>query len=186
MARISDKQILDAALDVMAERGYTGATTRQMAAAAGINEVTLFRRFGSKKNLLMAAVEQEAEYFVAAGVDYTGDLEADLLRVVQFYQHLVQTRGRMIAMLMTEIPRQPELLEVMQTPLTIIAKIGALIGRYQHEGALVKEPLMQALISLIGPLFMAGIFGFVQPDLFKEPFEPAQQVQRYLQGRAAS
>ena len=49
MARISDKQILDAALDVMAERGYTGATTRQMAAAAGINEVTLFRRFGSKK-----------------------------------------------------------------------------------------------------------------------------------------
>ena len=187
MARtISDKQILDAALDVMAQQGYAGATTRQISAAAGINEVTLFRRFGSKKNLLIAAVEQEAENFVAAGIEYTGDLEADLLRVVQFYQNLGKNRGRVIAMLLTEIPRQPELLEVMQTPLTIIGKIRALIERYQHEGALVKEPPMHAFISLVGPLLLGGIVGFVQPDFFDVSFDPAEQVQRYLQGRAGA
>lgn len=186
MARISDKQILDAALDVMAQKGYTGATTRQMAAAAGINEVTLFRRFGSKKNLLIAALEQEAQHFVVAGIDYTGDLEADLLRVVQFYKHLGQTRGRVIAMLLTEIPRQPELLDVMQTPLMIIGKISALIERYQNEGALVKEPPSHAFISLVGPLLMVGIAGFLQSNLIDVSFDPVEQVQRYLQGRAAS
>ncbi|MCG8351742.1 MAG: TetR/AcrR family transcriptional regulator, partial [Chloroflexales bacterium] len=117
---IADSQILDAALDVIAQKGYAGATTRQIAAAAGINEVTLFRRFGSKHKLLAAVIEQEAEHVTTLGIDYTGDLEADLGRVARFYRDLMHKRGRMIAMLITEIPRQPELIELLQTPLAII------------------------------------------------------------------
>ena len=185
MPRISDDKILDAALEVLVQRGYRGATTRHISAAAGITEVTLFRRFGSKKNLLIAAVQQEAENFVAAGIEYTGDLEADLVRIVQFYKQAAQTRGRMIGMLLVEAQRQPELLEVIQTPLTLIKKANALIERYQDEGALVKEPPMQALISLVGPLLLAGIAGFMDPNLFDLSFDPAEHVQRYLQGRSA-
>ena len=88
-------------------------------------------------------------------------------------------------MLLVEAPRQPELLEVIQTPLTLIKKVNALIERYQDEGALVKEPPMQALISLVGPLLMAGIAGFMEPNLFDLSFDSAEQVQRYLQGRSA-
>lgn len=182
---ISDTQILDAALDVIAQHGYAGATTRQIAAAAGINEVTLFRRFGSKQKLLMAVVEQEAKNFATSGVDYTGDLEADLLRVVRFYQELVQHRGRMIAMLMNEVPRQPELLEIMQTPFTIVGKILAMIERYQEEGKLVQEPPMNAFIGLVGPLFMGGVLGSLQLGLFDVSRDPVAHVQRYLQGHAA-
>ena len=70
MARaISDHQILEAALAVIVKQGYAGATTREIAATAGINEVTLFRRFGSKQKLLTAVVEQEAENFIAAGIE---------------------------------------------------------------------------------------------------------------------
>lgn len=179
-----DGVILEAALSVMVQQGYAGATTRQIAAAAGINEVTLFRRFGSKKNLLLAAVEQEAAAFIEAGIEYSGDVEADLLRVVQFYQSLVQQRGPLIAMLLTEIPRQPDLLEIMQTPLKIIQKITQIIAQYQQAGILTQEPPLQAFLALVGPLFLREAARVIQPDLAHHSFDPADHVRRYLQGRA--
>lgn len=48
--------ILDAAVRVYAEHGFRGATTRRIADAAGVNEVTLFRIFGSKASLINAAL----------------------------------------------------------------------------------------------------------------------------------
>ena len=184
MARtIATEQILEAALDLITRHGYAGATTREMAAAAGINEVTLFRRFGSKKGVLMAAVELEAEKLSAAGLAYSGDLQADLLRVVRFYQQLMVQHGRLLVMLLSEAPRQPELLEAMQTPLAIIKKVEALVHRYQQEGLLVEEPPGQAFAALIGPLFLYGALGELIPDLMETPFDPDAHVHGYLQGR---
>lgn len=53
-------RILDAAARVYAEFGYRGATTRRIATAAGVNEVTLFRTFGSKAALIDEAVRASA------------------------------------------------------------------------------------------------------------------------------
>jgi len=50
------ERILDAAARVYAEFGFRGATTRRIASAAGVNEVTLFRTFGSKAALIDEAV----------------------------------------------------------------------------------------------------------------------------------
>jgi AcrR family transcriptional regulator len=49
-------RLLDAAAAVFAQYGAGGATTRRIAARAGVNEVTLFRLFGTKEALLDAAV----------------------------------------------------------------------------------------------------------------------------------
>ena len=49
-------QILDAALVVFAERGYEGASTEDIARAAGISQPYLFRLFGTKKELYIASV----------------------------------------------------------------------------------------------------------------------------------
>ncbi|MFV9505239.1 MAG: hypothetical protein AB4911_11815 [Oscillochloridaceae bacterium umkhey_bin13] len=73
---------------------------------------------------------------------------ADLVRVVRFYQHIVQDHGQVILVLMTEVPRQPELRELMQTPLAIMVQIRVLIERYQDEGILVREPPIQACTAL--------------------------------------
>ncbi len=181
---ISDDQILDAALNVLVEQGYTGATTRQIAAAANINEVTLFRRFGNKQKLIAAALEQEAENFVAAGIEYTGDLEADLLRITRFYRNLIQKRGHVIPVLVAEVPRQPELMEIMQTPLMLVGKIMALVERYQAEDKLVQEPPLHAAASLIAPLLLIGLGESMRPELADAPFDPDAHVQRFLRGRA--
>lgn len=45
----TEQRILDAALRVFASEGFTGATTRRIAEEANVAEVTLFRKFKSKK-----------------------------------------------------------------------------------------------------------------------------------------
>jgi AcrR family transcriptional regulator len=52
----SKERILEAAVRVFAEAGTRGATTRRIAEEAGVNEVTLFRHFGSKDRLLREAL----------------------------------------------------------------------------------------------------------------------------------
>jgi len=51
MTSETEQKILDAALKLFAERGYTGATTRVIAEKASVSELTLFRKFKTKNNL---------------------------------------------------------------------------------------------------------------------------------------
>jgi AcrR family transcriptional regulator len=50
------EHILAAAARLYADHGFRGTTTRAVAEAAGVNEVTLFRIFGSKVNLIVEAM----------------------------------------------------------------------------------------------------------------------------------
>lgn len=50
--RSTKEKILESALKLFSEKGYLGATTREIAKDAGVAEVTLFRHFPSKENLL--------------------------------------------------------------------------------------------------------------------------------------
>ena len=43
--------LLKATLKLISEKGYLGATTREIALEAGVTELTLFRHFGSKERL---------------------------------------------------------------------------------------------------------------------------------------
>ena len=57
----SRERILRAAAAVFTEHGVAGATTRRIAEQAGVNEVTLFRIFGSKAALLEEAVRSSVD-----------------------------------------------------------------------------------------------------------------------------
>lgn len=51
------QMILDAALDIFAQKGYNGARTKEIAQAAGISETLVFQHFRTKRELYLAAVE---------------------------------------------------------------------------------------------------------------------------------
>lgn len=53
---VSRDKLLRAATELYAETGFRGTTTRRIARRAGVNEVTLFRQFGSKSALLQEAI----------------------------------------------------------------------------------------------------------------------------------
>ena len=55
-------RLIEAALDLFAERGVTETTTKAVAERAGVNEVTLFRNFGNKYRLLLAVIQDSAVF----------------------------------------------------------------------------------------------------------------------------
>src|SRR5919107_792440 len=56
----SRQKLLAAAARIYGESGFRGATTRRIADEAGVNEVTLFRLFGSKSALISEALRAHA------------------------------------------------------------------------------------------------------------------------------
>jgi AcrR family transcriptional regulator len=179
---IPDEQILDAALRVIAEHGYRGASTQQIAHAAGINGVTLFRRYGSKKAILLAAAAREAERLGAGAIQHTGDLAADLTRIVDVFAHQAHTRGRVIAALLSELPRQPELADVVQYPVRVAHGVAGILARYQASGELRPGPPLQLLMALLGPIMMRAIAGNVLGGDALPPLDSSAHVAGFLAG----
>ena len=183
---IPDEQILDAALRVIAEHGYRGASTQQIAHAAGINGVTLFRRYGSKKTILLAAAAREAERLGAGAIQHTGDLAADLTRIVDVFAHQAHTRGRVIAALLSELPRQPELADVVQYPVRVAHGVAGILARYQASGELRPGPPLQLLMALLGPIMMRAIAGNVLGGDALPPLDSSAHVAGFLAGHRSS
>jgi AcrR family transcriptional regulator len=55
-------RLIEAALELFAANGVTETTTKAVAELAQVNEVTLFRHFGSKHGLLLAAIEDAVSF----------------------------------------------------------------------------------------------------------------------------
>ncbi len=55
-------RLIQAALELFTAQGFTETTTRQIAELAQVNEVTLFRQFGNKQGLLLAAIEDSGVF----------------------------------------------------------------------------------------------------------------------------
>jgi AcrR family transcriptional regulator len=58
--QITKETIVDAAYRLFSRKGYSGTTTREIAEQAGVNELTLFRHFRNKLNLLSQVILQHA------------------------------------------------------------------------------------------------------------------------------
>lgn len=104
-------RILKAATEVFATAGVTGATTREIARVAGVNEVTLFRHFQSKEQLLGAVVGHvmalQAEA-LAHQEEWTQDLYRDLTHYARLYNKMLEEYEALIRTFIGEAKRHPE------------------------------------------------------------------------------
>ncbi len=107
----TQERLLDAAARVFARDGLQRATTREIASEAGVNEVTLFRHFHHKENLLAAVFRRAATDYAQAlgeGDSSTQDIHRDLLRCARRYHELLEANEALIRMLIGEASRYPE------------------------------------------------------------------------------
>ncbi len=88
------KRIIISALDLFSSKGFASTTTREIAAAAGVNELTLFRNFGSKDGLLESAIEStlNVEGIASDIPPISGDPEEDLFILVEFLRENIRKR----------------------------------------------------------------------------------------------
>ena len=84
-------RIIDATMTLIVDKGYSGATTKDIAKVAGVNESTICRRFNGKKEIVLAAMElpkwnpglEESDFV------YEGDLKKDLISFASTYMKKV-------------------------------------------------------------------------------------------------
>jgi AcrR family transcriptional regulator len=175
-------QLVTAALETIEEEGLGAATTRRIAERAGVNEVTLFRHFGSKAALLEAALAEEATLLAGSATVPSGDLKADLERLVRAYMKMLARRSRLLSIAYAEISHGPEFATVVQRQAAALGRIAALVAHYQQLGQLTAEPEFTAAAALIGPLVFCSLVGSTAPGLLP-PIDPTDYVRAFLSGR---
>jgi AcrR family transcriptional regulator len=184
--RVTDDAILDAAMAAVVTHGYTGATTRQIAIAAGINEVTLFRRFENKQSLVLAAIHRDLAQLTSPGLHPTGNLQADLLGVLEYYTQIYRHHASLPLVIILEATRNPELANLIKEPLAAQLALRDLIAAYQRAGELRDEPPEQAVNALIGPLLAYAVdsqLGIASPT---GPPPAPELLDRFLTGHRTS
>jgi AcrR family transcriptional regulator len=109
-----DADILDAALDILAEEGYERMTIDMVAARAKAGKATLYRRWPSKTELVIDAVacmkNSSIDY---ANLPDTGTLRGDLVALIKPVSiNDNEKKLRVMAGLVSLIARNPELADV--------------------------------------------------------------------------
>ncbi len=60
----TEQKIMDAALEIFAKNGFKSSTTKAIAEKSGFTEMTLFRKFSTKKSLYERVLKQNVELMV--------------------------------------------------------------------------------------------------------------------------
>ncbi len=108
---VTKARLIEAATQVFASAGLQGATTREIARVAGVNEVTLFRHFTSKEQLLKAVIENTLALQTEALAhpdEWTQDLRIDLTHYAQLYNNMLEAQEDLIRTFIGEAKRHPE------------------------------------------------------------------------------
>ncbi|WP_382305150.1 TetR/AcrR family transcriptional regulator [Herbiconiux sp. UC225_62] len=149
-----DPEILEAALDVLAEEGYDGMTIDMVAARAKAGKATLYRRWASKGELVVDAVACMKQ----GDLDHTrlpdtGTLRGDLIamikpRTMEDAERKLQIMGG----LMSVLSRNPELSDAINTaiiePRAEVNRI--LLRRARDRGEISPDVDIDAL-ALVSP-----------------------------------
>jgi AcrR family transcriptional regulator len=178
-------RILDAAKKVYAQHGFRGATTRLIAIEAGVNEVTLFRTFGSKAALFESLMQA---HVAASPIPDLPDLPVDPLREMGDWcaavlHHLRENRS-LIRTSFGEIEDRPAAaVSMCEGPNCAGAILNAYAQRLQSLGIAATD----ADTSTVVAMFMSSMIGDaitrdVMPTAFPQPESeaPARYVRVFM------
>lgn len=171
--------ILAAAAGVFAQHGFRGSTTRRIADAAGVNEITIFRQFGSKEALIRAAMQHLTQSAgLAALPDIPADPELELtVWSESFIQHL-RLRSSIIRKTMSEIEERPEMGEcASDVPRRASNDLCHYLTALKRQGRVTEkfEPKTAAAM-LMGAIFADAMGREIMPEIYPQPKEKAAHM----------
>lgn len=146
------ERIIDAALQLISEKGYTAATTKAIAELAGVNEVTIFRHFGNKRGILKAIIEQFS-YFPLLQEEIknvTWDLETDLLNFSMKHFNFLMSIKDFVMIGFKEALQFPEINEeIANIPLHIKNELIHYLQEMHERGKIREIDFEATALSLI-------------------------------------
>jgi AcrR family transcriptional regulator len=109
--RVRERKILRAAIQELALSDYGGMTVEGVAARAGVNKTTIYRKWETKADLIRAALFSVFEMFRVGPT--AGDLRSDLLRIAHNVLDFIQSsEGQSLLRLRLLQHPEPELAKI--------------------------------------------------------------------------
>ena len=171
------KQILEAAIHVFAEKGYSGASTHEIAERARVAEATIFKHFKTKKGLFLRlvvpAIAKVAAPYIARPVlkllEQDKPLHEVMQDVIRDRIHLIEDNWKLVKIILVESLFHPELREALQNHVAknLATLAGEKLDRLKEQGKLRNDlpsyVLLRSAFSLvIGYLLARNVF----PEVF--------------------
>jgi AcrR family transcriptional regulator len=177
------ERILVAAREVIGRKGKRGATTREIADVAGVNEATLFRHFGTKEALLVATAQHFCGYIQLADVaaQCTGDIADDLLTLARTMFARFEALQDMIRWSLVEQEYEKDIFAdtAWQPQLAILAVLTQFMQRRVGAGDLSGDPQKLAMVFL-GLVFMHALGRKKFPESLLHRGEPEEALRYYV------
>jgi len=184
--KMTDKQIkiVQAAVEVFAEKGFAGSSTSEIAQKAGVAEGTIFRHYKTKKELLLSIVAPIMTRLIApfAIRDFTKVLDADYPRIEDFLRAVLRNRLEFVRkqfpvlkIMLHEIAFQEELKEQFKELVfkQVYSRAERVIQHFQAQGQLIELPVPTTM-----RLIVSTFVGFV---LVRFLFSPEKEMDDELE-----
>ncbi len=176
-------RILEAAVRVYGAHGFRGATTKRIAEAAGVNEVTLFRTFGSKAALIDAAIRNRTGREEIARLPVVpADPVAELtVWATAIHGHMRRMRS-MIRKCMSEMEERPEMSgAACEGPTWAHHELRDYLTRVQAAGFIAPgvDPMV-ASTMLMSSLFGDAMGRDMMPSIYPPASSAAEQYVRVI------
>ena len=152
------EEILKVALSVLAERGYRGASMREIAVRSQASKETLYAWFGNKRGLFKELVRWQAESVdavIAPNLERAGDDPSEVLHgfVLELQRLLLGDRAVVInRAAISEATSDPTFARILATQGrgTVVPKLERYLEGQRERGRLEFEEAGTAIDALIG------------------------------------
>ncbi len=173
-------ELLRAAARVYALHGYRGSTTRRIADDAGVNEITIFRQFGTKDALIHEAIATCGGTSPPVSLpDVPVDPAAELQVWARHVRSHITSNRSLIRRCMSEREEHPQLIaNANRGPIRAATELRRYLVRL-HEHGFVDHPFdaRAPAAMLIGTLFADSMGRDVMPDIY--PATPDRAIEQY-------
>lgn len=181
-AKTRDK-ILNAALELFAEKGFSASTTKEIARRARVNEVTIFRQFRSKRALFSAVVAERSPMLPImerVSTDPRGSVDDLLLGNVRTVLKMLRSNKHQFYIMMGDAWRQPRIRaiaynESIKKGLEFVA---SLMKSLMDAGKMRKMDPMIPARTLMG----AVQFYFLTTEILGEGTPEPQEDEKIIRG----
>ncbi|MES1044137.1 TetR family transcriptional regulator [Bacillus obstructivus] len=161
------KKILEAAVEIFSEKGYSGTSTSEIAKKAGVAEGTIFRHYKTKKDLLLSIIAPTMAKFMAPLFirDFNKVLLSEHQSLEDFLRAVIINRMEYakkhlpsIKILIQEIPFHAELRGQFKEHVMnkVYERLKVIVDAYQKKGEMIQLPPPSAI-----RLIASSILGFV-------------------------
>ncbi len=171
-------KILEAAMVIFARNGYNGATTKKIAEEAGVNEITIFRKFKSKENLLKMVIEKNLRETLKKldeiiCTERSAEVEIGVKTLGITLKQLLDDKADFLFILLREGRKRPEIIKTFnQFRIKLIEHLSEYFQDQMNEGKIRKvDPDLLAII-LFSFIFNKSLVGRAYDEYFsKDDFE---------------